>query len=58
MDDIFNGLLEVGLTIWQVEELLRNVKPDSEASPGTWAHKQTYLGGEFLIVTRKERGSS
>ncbi len=58
MDDIFNGLLEVGLSIWRVEDLSRHVKPDSQAPPGTWAHERTYIGGEFVVVARKERGSS
>jgi len=56
MDDIFNGLLEVGLSIRQVEDSSRHLKPDSEALSGTWAHERTYLGGEFVVVARKERG--
>lgn len=54
MDDIFNGLLEVGLTIRQVEDLSRHVKPNLGAAPGTWAHESTYFGGRFVVVARKE----
>jgi SAM-dependent methyltransferase len=53
IDDIFNGLLEVGLLIRQVEDLSRHVKPDSDAPPGTWAHEQTYVGGRFVVVAQK-----
>lgn len=57
MDDIFNGLLEAGFSIRQVEDLSRDVKADSEALPGTWAHEGTYVGGAFVVVARKERES-
>ena len=58
MDDIFNGLLEVGLSIRQVKDLSRHVKPDSQAPAGSYPHERTYLGGEFVVVARKERNSS
>ena len=58
MDDILDGLLEVGLSIRQVVDLSRHVKPDSEAPPGSWPHERTYVGGEFVVVARKEGGSS
>ncbi len=53
MDDIFNGLLEVGLTIRQVEDLSRHVSPDPNAEPGGWEHESTYLGGSFVVVAQK-----
>ena len=53
MDDILNGLLEVGLSIRQVEDLSRHVKPDSQAPEGSWAHERTYFGGEFVVVAQK-----
>ena len=53
IDDIFNGLLEVGLSIPQVEDLCRDVKPDVEAPPGTWDHVRTYVGGYFVVVAQK-----
>ena len=58
MDDIFNGLLEAGLSIRQVEDLSRHVKPDLDAAPGTWTHESTYWGGHFVVVARKEQGTS
>ncbi len=54
MDDIFNGLLEVGLSIRQVADLSRRVKPDLQAFPGSWTHERAYSGGEFVVVARKE----
>ena len=54
MDDIFGGLLDAGLSIRQVEDLSRHVKPDLQASPGSWTHERTYFGGEFVVVARKD----
>ena len=53
MDDIFNGLIEVGMSIQQVADLSRNKKPDINATPGSWAHEEPYIGGIFVIVARK-----
>lgn len=53
IDDIFNGLLEAGLSIRQVEDLSRHVKPDSEAPPGAWNHESAYVGGRFVVVAQK-----
>ncbi len=53
IDDIFNGLLEVGFAVTQVEDLCRDVKPDAEAQPGTWDHVRTYVGGYFVVVAQK-----
>jgi len=55
MDDIFGGLLESGFSIRQVEDLARGTAPDSQASPGTWAHEISYVGGHFVIVARREQ---
>lgn len=54
MDDIFNGLIEVDLSIRQVVDLSRNKKPDTQATPGTWVHEEPYIGGIFVIVARKD----
>jgi len=53
MGDIFNGLLDAGLEIQQVEDLSRNVSPNEHAPPGSWAHEGTYVGGSFVVVARK-----
>jgi SAM-dependent methyltransferase len=54
MDDIFNGLLEMGLVIRQVEDLSRHTRPNPDATPGTWAHESTYVCGHFVVVAQKE----
>ena len=53
MDDIFNGLIDVGLSIRQVVDLSRNKKPSPEAISGSWTHEEPYIGGEFVIVATK-----
>ncbi|MBD3184725.1 methyltransferase domain-containing protein [Candidatus Poribacteria bacterium] len=53
MDDIFNRLIEVGLTIIEVEDLSRNRKPDKEFPPGSWNHENSYVGGSFVIISQK-----
>jgi len=50
MDDIFNGIIDAGMSIRQVVDLSRNRKPDSQAAPGSWAHENSYIGGAFVIV--------
>jgi ubiquinone/menaquinone biosynthesis C-methylase UbiE len=55
MDDIFNGLIEVGLSIRQVVDLSRNKKPDLQAPPGSWMHEEPYIGGRFVIVATKDK---
>jgi SAM-dependent methyltransferase len=53
MADIFNGLLDVGLSVRQVEDDPQYFrKENAEAPPGTWAHSLTYVGA-FAIVARK-----
>jgi SAM-dependent methyltransferase len=55
MDDIFNGLIDVGLSIRQVVDLSRNEKPDPHAPPGSWEHEESYIGGRFVIVAVKDK---
>lgn len=52
MRDIFNGLLDVGLSIRQVEDSPCYDRHDAQAEPGTWCHWLNYVGG-FAIVARK-----
>lgn len=53
MDDIFNGLIGVGLSIEQVQDSPQYFLPENaQAQPGTWAHWLTYVG-EFAVVARK-----
>ncbi len=54
MDDIFNGLVDVGLSIRQVVDLSRNKRPDPQAPPESWTHEESYIGGIFVIVAKKE----
>lgn len=54
MDDIFNGLLEVGFSIRQVVDLSRNKKLNLQALPGSWTHEESYIGGSFVIVAKKD----
>jgi hypothetical protein len=54
MDDIFNGLIENGFTIRQVVDEYRDVVPNEQARGGGWTHESTYIGGQFVIVARKE----
>jgi len=58
MDDIFNGLIEVGLSIRQVVDLSRNKKPNLQAPPGSWTHEEPYIGGRFVIVAAKDKRDS
>ena len=53
MGDIFNGLLEVGLSIQQVQDSPHYFRQNAEARPGSWDHSLMYLGG-FAIVAKKE----
>jgi len=55
MDDIFNGLLDVGLSIRQVDDLSRYQKLNPQSPPGTWTHERAYVGGEFVVVAQKEK---
>ena len=53
MADIFNGLIEEGLSIQQVEDSPRYfVQENAKAEPGSWEHRLTYVGG-FAVVAGK-----
>ena len=53
MGDIFNGLIEAGFSIQQLEESPNYfLQKNAEAKPGSWDHWLTYVGG-FAIVARK-----
>lgn len=54
MDDMFNGLIDVGLSIRQVMDGSRHKKPNLQALPGSWDHEETYVGGWFIIVATKD----
>ncbi len=54
MDDIFNGLIGTGFSIRQVLDMSRDATLDADAAPGSWTHERAYVGGEFVIVARKE----
>jgi SAM-dependent methyltransferase len=57
MTDIFNGLLEVGLSVREVQDDPQYYRRENvEAQPGTWAHLLTYAGA-FAIVARKNEVS-
>jgi hypothetical protein len=49
--NIFNGLLDVGFSIQQVQDRWLD-PPDLPARPGSWAHWLAYLV-DFAIVARK-----
>jgi SAM-dependent methyltransferase len=55
MDDIFNGLLDSGLSIRRVFEEPYSRQRDSSAPAGSWHHERAFVGGGFVIVARKER---
>jgi SAM-dependent methyltransferase len=58
MTDIFNGLLEVGLSVREVQDDPQYFRKENvEAPPGTWAHLLT-SAGMFAIVARKSVESS
>ncbi len=53
LGDIFNGLLDVGLSLQQVEEDPSHLLQDPQAQPGSWEHLLQYLVA-FAVVARKE----
>ncbi len=54
MADIFNGLIELGLTILQVQDDPQYFLPENlQAQPGTWAHSLAFLG-QFAIVAQRQ----
>jgi SAM-dependent methyltransferase len=54
MDDIFNGLLDLGFSIRRVCEAPYCEHLAPSAIPGSWLHEQAYVAGEFAIVARKD----
>jgi SAM-dependent methyltransferase len=53
MADIFNGLVETGFSIQQVEDDPQYfAQQNAQAQPGSWEHWLTYVGG-FAVVARK-----
>jgi SAM-dependent methyltransferase len=52
MGEIFNGLIEAGMSIERVEDDPHLFRQDPTVVPGSWDHYLLYLGG-FAIVARK-----
>ncbi len=53
MAEIFNGLIEQGFSIEQVEDSPKYfLREGAEAEPGSWDHWLTYVGA-FAVVARK-----
>jgi SAM-dependent methyltransferase len=52
LSDIFNGLIESGMIIQQVQEAPYFLRQNTELRPGSWEHWLTYIAG-FAIVARK-----
>ena len=52
MRDIFNGLLELGMSIRTVQDSPHYFRQDTEVHPGSWDHWQRYVGG-FAIVAKR-----
>ena len=50
--DVFNGLIAVGFSIQQVEDMYS--QPDPEVKPGSWKHIAVYMPG-LTIIARKEK---
>lgn len=51
LNDIFNGLMAVGLSIQQVEEAPHYRQQHADTQPGSWEHWLTYVAG-FAIVAK------
>lgn len=54
LDDIFNGLIEYGFTIEQVQEAPKDLYQNKQDKPGSWGHSLRYLPGLFAILARKK----
>ena len=54
LKDIFNGLVESGLAIVEVEEDPRHLNLDRGARPGTCEHMLGFVQNYFAIVARKK----
>jgi SAM-dependent methyltransferase len=55
MDDLFGGLIDLGFSIQRVCEAPYYRQMDPSAPLGSWEHEQAYVGGQFAVVTRKDR---
>ena len=57
MDDIFNGLLNSGLSIQRVYEEPYSRQQETKAPAGSWNHERAYVAGGFVILARKKQGT-
>lgn len=55
MNDLFNGLIDVGLSIQRVHEEPFAWHPDPHAPAGSWNHERTFVAGGFIIIAKKEQ---
>jgi len=54
MDEIFNGLIDTGFTIQRVHEGPYSRHDEYlNAEQGTWNHQTGYVGGDFVVVAKK-----
>ena len=53
LPDMFNGLVEAGLSIEGVWEDPRHLHPKRDATPGTYEHMLTWVQQYFAILARK-----
>jgi SAM-dependent methyltransferase len=54
LSDIFNGLIENGFSIQQVQEAPEHLKQYPQARPGSWKHFMMYIPILFAIIAKKE----
>lgn len=54
LSDIFNGLVEAGLSVRRVEEAPHYRRQDPDARPGSWEHWLTYFA-HFAVVAEAAR---
>jgi len=54
VDDIFNSLLDMGLSIQRVHEAPYMQQQQPEEQAGNWEHERSYVAGEFAIIAKKE----
>jgi len=54
LGDIFNGLLNTGFSIHQVNEAPCHLKESLLAHPGSWKHRLMYIPWHFAIVAKKD----
>jgi SAM-dependent methyltransferase len=53
LSDVFNGLIECGFVICQIEEMPGHLDMNPKAEPGSWAHILGHLPWLFAIVAQK-----